>query len=83
MADTLKTYNLICPDTDCDEEFDIERVPGTLVEGDECIQCPVCGEEWEWEYDAEADTLQLLAGEDELDTDLLEDTEDDEEDDDG
>ena len=82
MADTLKTYSLICPDTNCAEEFDIERAPETLVEDGECIQCPACGEEWEWEYDAEADTLQLVADEDDLDTDLLEDTEDDEEDDD-
>jgi hypothetical protein len=81
MADTTKTYKLICPDTDCAEEFDIERVPGTLVEDGECIQCPKCGEEWEWEYDAEADTLQLLADEDDLDTELLEDTEDEEDDD--
>ena len=75
MADTLKTYNLICPDTDCAEAFTVEYAPADLVEDGECIQCPACDEEWEWEYDAEADTLQLLADEDDLDTDLLEDTE--------
>jgi hypothetical protein len=75
MADTLKTYNLICPDTDCAEEFDVSLAPEALTEDGECIKCPACGEEWEWEYDAEADTLQLLADEDDLDTDLLEDAE--------
>ena len=82
MADTLKTYSLICPDTDCAEEFDVSRTPESLVEDGECICCPACDEEWEWEYDAEADTLQLLADEDDLDTDLLEDEagEDDDED---
>jgi hypothetical protein len=81
MADTLKTYNLICPDPDCAEGFTVEYSPADLVEDGECIECPACGEEWEWEYDAEADTLQLLGDEAyDLDTDLLEDAEIQEED---
>ena len=76
MADTTKTYSLICPDTDCAQEFNVEYAPAELIDGGECIECPACDEEWEWEYDAEADTLQLLADEDDdLDTDLLEDAE--------
>jgi hypothetical protein len=84
MADTLKTYSLICPDADCAEEFDVSLAPEALTEGGVCIQCPACGDEWEWEYDPDTGTLQLqLPGdEDDLDTDLLEDEdgEDDDED---
>ena len=82
MADTLKMYSLICPEIDCSTEFDVQLSPEALAEDGDLITCPACGEEWEWEYDAEADTLQLLADEDDLDTDLLEDEagEDDDED---
>jgi hypothetical protein len=76
MADTLKTYNLICPDIDCAEEFDVDLSPAALADGGEPIECPRCGEEWEWEYDLDIDTLQLLGDEEEADeSDLLEDAE--------
>ena len=61
MADTtLHTYELTCPDPDCDEEFDVERSPAALVDGGELIQCPGCGEFWEWGYDEANDTLELF-----------------------
>ena len=64
MDDTLKTYSLICPDIDCAEEFDIELSPAAaLADGGETIECPECGEEWEWEYDPDTDALQLLGDE--------------------
>lgn len=64
MDDTLKTYSLICPDIDCAEEFDIELSPAAaLADGGETIECPECGEEWEWEYDPDTDILQLLGDE--------------------
>jgi len=76
MADTLKTYELICPDINCASEFDVELSPAALADGGEPIECPDCGEEWEWEYHPDTDTLQLLGDEEEADeTDLLEDAE--------
>jgi hypothetical protein len=74
----MKTFTLTCPDPDCAEEFDIELEPATdLTDNSDLIECPACLEEWEWEYDAEADTLILLPDEDDEADDLsLVDTED-------
>jgi hypothetical protein len=85
MADTLKTYSLICPDIDCAEEFDVELSPAALADGGDLIECPKCGEWWEWQYDLNADmgtdTLQLLGDEEGADeTDLFEDDEAEEDD---
>jgi hypothetical protein len=69
----LKTYTVTCPDPDCAEEFTIQRDPETLGDDGELIQCPACGEEWEWEH--EAGFITLLPDFD------LEDDEDEDEDD--
>jgi len=75
MADTLKTYELECPG--CDEVFTIECAPAQLADGGELIECPACLTEWEWEYDPDADTLELLDDEEDGDMPLV-DHEDDE-----
>jgi hypothetical protein len=72
MADTPKTYSLICPE--CDEAFDIQLLPAALADDGDPIECPDCGEECEWEYDAATDTLELV--EDFEDTDLTGDLDD-------
>lgn len=82
MADTLKTYSLICPDIDCAEEFDIELSPAAaLADGGETIECPECGEEWEWEYDPDTDILQLLGDEEDENEPEENEAEENEEDD--
>ena len=64
MAATLKTYDVVCPDPDCTEEFQVERDPAELATGEgDLIPCPLCGEEWEWDYIQEGDTLELTGGE--------------------
>lgn len=70
----LKTYDVTCPDPDCAEDFQIEMEPPVEgVEG-ELITCPQCDEPWEWEYDAETDTLELLSDPDDSeDLDLIDD----------
>lgn len=58
MAQTLKTYDVVCPD--CDEAFQVERDPAELAKGDgDLIECPNCYTEFEWDYDETADTLEL------------------------
>jgi hypothetical protein len=76
-----KTYTLTCPDEDsCANEFQYEADPTTIGDGGELIRCPKCGEEWEWEYDFKADTLELLPDEeDEEDGDVPEEESEDEE----
>ena len=75
----MKTFTLICPDPDCAEEFDIELEPATdLTDNSDLIECPACLEEWEWEYDAEADTLILLPDEEFDETDLTDESGDEE-----
>ena len=83
MADTSKTYSLICPDIDCAEEFDIELMPADLAEDGDLITCPGCEESWEWEHDAETDTLTLLPNADDEDEDEEAGDEEEGEDDDG
>lgn len=64
MAQTLKTYDVVCPDPDCAEEFQVERDPAELAQGEgDLIECPSCLEEWEFDYYPETDTLELT-GED-------------------
>ncbi len=76
MAQTLKTYDLGCPD--CDHEFTVERDPAELANGDgELIECPNCFTEFEWDYDGETDTLELTPIDDD-DLDDSSDLEDDE-----
>lgn len=71
----MKTFTLICPDPDCAEEFDIELEPATdLTDNSDLIECPACLEEWEWEYGAEADTLTLLPDEEFDETDLTDES---------
>lgn len=65
MADTTNlktTFDLICPDPDCAEPFQVELDPAVLTDDGDLITCPECFEEWEWEY--EAGNLQLLTDED-------------------
>ena len=76
----MKTYSLICPDPDCAAEFDVELDPATLTEDGDLIECPECLDEWEWEYDAEADTLTLLPDEEFDETDLTDESGDGEDD---
>lgn len=84
-----KTYKLSCPDPLCnvawDEEIDpTAEGPEGLLDGQGApIECPECGEEWEWNYEAESDILTLLpdAAEEDDGLPLVEDVEDDEEDD--
>lgn len=60
MAATLKTYDVVCPDPDCDKVFTVGRDPAELAEGEgELITCPACQEEWEFDYYPETDTLEL------------------------
>jgi transcription elongation factor Elf1 len=73
MADTtpnLKSFDLTCPE--CGEDFEIECDPAvSLTDDGDLIECPNCFNEWEWDYDQEAGTLELF--DDEAD---MEDTED-------
>jgi hypothetical protein len=75
MADEPKMYHLTCPDEDCEHEFDVALTETALTEGADLIECPICGELWEWEYDPKAGTLELLGDDpdddlDDLDTGL-------------
>jgi hypothetical protein len=79
MAETLKTYAVQCPDPNCAEEFTIERGPETLVDDGELIPCPVCQEEWEWEFSA--DVITLLQPEDDEEEEYDEDDESNDDDD--
>ena len=74
----MKTFTLICPDPDCAEEFDIDLDPSTLTEDAELIECPACLEEWEWEYAPETETLTLLPDEEFDETDLTDESGDEE-----
>lgn len=81
MADTLKSYELVCPG--CDEEFTVDLAPEALADDGDLIECPACFNEWEWAYDPDADTLELLADEDSEEDDLpLVDTEEEDDEDD-
>ena len=86
MADTiLHTYELICPDPQCFEEFTVERSPADLSDGGELIQCPACQESWEWDYDEATDTLELFDSaefdEDQEDEELFDSADENEEED--
>lgn len=84
MADTTKTYRLECPNPDCEEVFEVQLSLAALTDGGDCIVCPECGEEIEWEYDAASETLELIVEEDDEDEDstpLTEDLAGDEDDD--
>ena len=59
----MTTYGLECPG--CGEEFDIDLEPAQLGDDGDLIECPNCFNEWEWGYDADAGTLELLPDEDE------------------
>lgn len=66
MAQTLKTYAVTCPD--CDADFTVERDPAELANGNgDLIECPNCFDEFEWDYDQEADTLELTPYDDDED----------------
>ena len=75
----MKTFTLICPDPDCAEEFDIELEPAAdLTDDSDLIECPTCLEEWEWEYAPETETLTLLPDEEFDETDLTDESGDEE-----
>ena len=58
MADTLSTYDVVCPG--CDEEFQVQRAPVELAQGEgDLIECPGCVNQFEWDYDEDTDTLEL------------------------
>jgi hypothetical protein len=90
MAQTLKTYVVVCPASYCAEEFQVERDPAELAQGEgDLIECPACLEEWEWDYvpaspEHPEDEL-ILSGDDEADDDEADDMgltcDDDDEDD--
>jgi hypothetical protein len=68
MAATLKTYDVICPA--CEWDFQVSRDPAELAKGDgELVECPNCFDEFEWDYDETADTLELTPYDDDKDTD--------------
>lgn len=72
----LKTYDVTCPD--CEEDFEVELDP--LTE-EECIECPECLGEFDWEHIEDTDTIELIPyEEDEIDGTPLadEDAEEDE-----
>jgi hypothetical protein len=76
-----KTFTLICPDPECEYEFTKELDPETdLGEDGPCIECPECGEEWEWELDEDG-TLELVADDEELPSEDEDDFDEDDEDD--
>lgn len=66
MADTMKTYPVVCPYSDCAEEFDADiPAEALLPDADKFdVACPECGTEFEIQYDATTDTLTLLPWED-------------------
>ena len=82
MADTMRTFELVCPS--CTEEFDADIPAEALLPETESfsVECPECTEEWDITYDAAADTVTLEdAGIDDDDEDG-EDEDDDEDEDD-
>jgi hypothetical protein len=77
MADTLNTYDVVCPG--CDEEFQIQRAPAELAQGEgDLLECPACFNEWEWDYEEPTDTLELCGDEDDEGEDDFLDGEEDE-----
>jgi ribosomal protein S27E len=84
MADTMKTFDVTCPE--CAEEFEADIPEAALLPNAEAfaIECPECGEESEIVYEPTAQTVTLVdAGidddeDEDLDTPLT--CEDDEED---
>jgi hypothetical protein len=64
----LKTYDVTCPNPDCLEEFEVEMDPETE---EEYIDCPECGEGFDWDHDPVADTITLRLDEDDEDDDIL------------
>jgi hypothetical protein len=72
-----KTYDVTCPDSYCNEDFEVELDPVTETD---CIECPECLEEFDWEYDTETDTIALVSNEEEENDNSLSDDDDDEED---
>jgi ribosomal protein S27E len=59
MADTLKTFDVTCPD--CGEEFEADIPEAALLPDAEpfSIECPECYEEWGISYDAAAQAVTL------------------------
>ena len=83
MADTMKTFDVTCPD--CGEEFEAEIPEAALLPDAKPfdVDCAECGNPCGIVYDATTQTVTLESwqdDEDELDTPLV-DGEDDEEDD--
>lgn len=71
----MKTYTLTCPDPECKRTFTVQLEPVDLEDGGDPIECPKCEEEWEWEHDLEADTLELVADPEEDDEESDDDQE--------
>lgn len=74
-----KTYDVTCPDKPfCGEEFEVIDLDPATEE--DCIECPHCGQEFDWEHDSATDKITLLLDEyDEADGLLLAGSDDDEE----
>ena len=73
----MKTYDLTCPDPNCEARFPFEGDPEVLkTEEGETITCPDCAGEWDWMFDADTDTLELLAEEDDQEEDFEDEDED-------
>jgi peptide subunit release factor 1 (eRF1) len=51
----MKTYDVTCPD--CGEDFEVEMDPATE---EECVDCPECLGEFDWEYIEDTDTVELI-----------------------
>ena len=58
-----KTYEASCADPECAATFTIDADPTQLAEDDgTLVDCPECGVECEYDYDAETDTLTITPG---------------------
>jgi hypothetical protein len=75
----MQYYDLTCPG--CSHEFTYSTTAATLADGGDLIECPMCHNEWEWEYLPDENELALLPDEEgEEDEDLEGEDQDDEDD---
>ena len=58
----LKTYDVTCPDENfCGQEFEVVDLDPATEE--DCIECPHCGQQFDWEHDPVTDTITLILDE--------------------
>jgi hypothetical protein len=68
----IKPYDVTCADPECAEAFTVIADPTQLAEDEGTIaECPECGCDIEYDYDAATDTLTVTPGQE------FEDLEDD------